>query len=183
MALGVTWFVPEEDKTMNSKSKFMDEITAALGGYVAEELIFGEMTTGASNDLQKATRLARQMVTEYGMSPLGPIIYGEANHEVFLGRDYGHVRNYSEKMAAEIDAEVEKFVKEGYKRSRGILEKHKELLHKIAASLLEKETLSQKEFLEFLPHSTWKEAEIKAAREEEEKEKTKKRVKEKHAKD
>ncbi len=175
MALGVTWFVPKEDKMMNGKSKFMDEITAALGGYVAEELIFGEMTTGASNDLQKATRLARQMVTEYGMSPLGPIIFGEANHEVFLGRDYGHVRNYSEKMAAEIDGEVEKFVKEGYKRSRGILEKHKELLHKIATSLLEKETLSQKEFLDFLPRSTWKEAEIKAAHEEEEKAKAHKK--------
>jgi cell division protease FtsH len=168
MALGVTWFVPEEDKHLNSRSKFVDEITSLMGGYTAEEMIFGEMTTGASNDLEKASDIARRMVNEYGMSSLGPIIYGEPNREVFLGRDFGHVRNYSEKMATQIDAEVEKIVKEGYENAKRILKKNAALLHRIAEALMEKETLSQKEFLSFLPKETWKKSEVKALESEEE---------------
>lgn len=171
MSLGATWFVPEEDKHLNGRGKFLDEITSLLGGYVAEELIFGEMTTGASNDLEKASNMARRMVTEYGMSSLGPIIYGEPNHEVFLGRDFGRVRNYSEKMATQIDAEVEKTVKWSYENATKILKKHMKLLHKIAEELMEKETLSQKEFLAFLPKETWKKSEWKALEEEEKKKK------------
>ena len=164
MALGVTWFLPEEDKHLSSRSKFMDDIVSLMGGYVAEELIFGEMTTGASNDLDRASKIARKMVTEFGMSTLGPIIYGEPNQEVFLGRDFGRVRNFSEKMAAEIDSEVEKIVKEGYEGAKKILKKHLKELHKISEELLTKETLSQQEFLNFLPKSTWKKSEIKAAK-------------------
>jgi len=164
MALGATWFVPQEDTHLSSKSKFVDEINSLMGGYAAEEFIFGEMTTGASNDLEKASKIARKMVTEYGMSTLGPIIYGEANQEVFLGRDFGRVRNFSEKIAAEIDAEVEKVVKQGYENAKKILRKHKNELHEIAKALIKKETLNQKEFLAFLPKSTWKKSEIKVAK-------------------
>lgn len=166
MALGVTWFLPEKDKHLYSRSKFQDEIVSFLGGYVAEELVFGEMTTGASSDLERASQLARKMVTEFGMSSLGPIIYGEPNQEVFLGRDFGRVRNFSEKMAAEIDSEVEKIVKQGYENTQKILKKHLKELHKIAESLIKKETLTQKEFLDFLPKGTWKASEIKAAKNE-----------------
>lgn len=162
MALGVTWFLPEEDKHLSSRSKFMDEIVSLLGGYVAEELIFGEITTGASNDLDRASKIARRMVTEFGMSSLGPIIYGEAHQEVFLGRDFNRMRNFSEKMAAEIDAEVEKIVKEGYEGAKIILNAHLPELHKIAETLLEKETLSEQEFLNCLPKETWKNNEIEA---------------------
>ena len=167
MALGVTWFIPPSDKVLSSRSKFLDEMTSLMGGYVAEEMIFGEMTTGASNDLQKASGMARKMVTQYGMSRLGPIIYGEPNREVFLGRDYGHVRNYSEKMASEIDAEVEKIAKSAYNNAKSILKKYESLLHKIAKELLEKETLSQKDFLQLVPKSSWKESEVKVALQEE----------------
>ena len=179
MALGVTWFLPQADKVMQSKSKFTDELNSLLGGFVAEELIFGEMTTGASNDLQKASNLARKMVTEYGMSRLGPIIYGEPQREVFLGRDYGHKRNYSEELASQIDREVEKIIKNAYKGATDILKKHNKLLHQIAEALLEKETLTQEEFLNFLPKSTWKLSEIKEV--EKEKKKKKKRVTKKAA--
>lgn len=171
MALGATWFVPTEDKHLNSRSKFLDEITSLMGGYVAEELIFGEMTTGASNDLDKASKMARRMVKEFGMSSLGPVIYGEANHEVFLGRDFGRVQNYSEKMATQIDAEVEKIIQVGYESSKKILKKHEALLHEIAKALMDKETLSQKDFLAFLPKDSWKKTEIKALEDEERKHK------------
>ena len=127
----------------------MDELASLMGGYAAEELIFGEMTTGASNDLEKASNIARRMVTEFGMSALGPIIYGESNHEVFLGKDFNRMRNYSEKIAAQIDSEVEKILKTAYENSAQILKKHVGKLHEIAATLLEKETMNQDEFLAF----------------------------------
>jgi cell division protease FtsH len=111
--------------------------------------------------------MARKMVTQYGMSRLGPIIYGEPNREVFLGRDYGHVRNYSEKMASEIDAEVEKLAKSAYNNAKSILKKHEPLLHSISKELLAKETLSQKDFLQLVPKSSWKESEVKVALQEE----------------
>lgn len=147
MALGVTWFLPEEDKNLYAKSKFEDEICSLLGGYVAEEVFFGEMTTGASNDLQRATNIARKMVTEYGMSPLGPVIYGDKNQEVFLGRDFGHVKNYSEKVAAQIDEEIKKFIDKAYSRTKKIVTDNKNTLTEIAEALIKKETLNRKEFL------------------------------------
>ena len=149
MALGVTWFLPQEDKHLYTKSKFEDELVSLLGGYCAEELVFGEMTTGASNDLERATSIARKIVTQYGMSELGPIIFGEKSHEVFLGRDLGHVKNYSEEMAKKIDNQINKFIETAYKRAKNILEKHRKLLDKIAKTLIEKETLTGEEFASF----------------------------------
>lgn len=150
MALGVTWMLPEEDKHLYSKSKFEDEICSLLGGHTAEKIIFGEVTTGASNDLQRATRMARKMVTEYGMSSeLGPIIYGDRDHEVFLGRDLAHTKNYSEEIAAKIDKEVKKIIDSGYVRCEEILRKYLEKLHEIAKELLRKETINRAEFLAF----------------------------------
>lgn len=149
MALGVTWFLPEEDKHLYPKSKFEDEMVSLLGGYVTEEIVFGEMTTGASNDLERATQIARKMVTQYGMSTLGPVIFGEKNHEVFLGRDFGHVRNYSEEIASKIDEEIEKLVRTAYKRAKEIISKHRKLLDEIANELIKKESLSGEEFSEY----------------------------------
>lgn len=146
MALGVTWFLPEEDKHLYPRSKFEDEMVSLLGGYVTEELVFGEMTTGASNDLERATQIARKMVTQYGMSKLGPVIFGEKNQEVFLGRDFGHVRNYSEEIASKIDEEIEKMINTAYTRAKDIVSKHRKLLDKIAHDLLKKESLSADEF-------------------------------------
>ncbi len=149
MALGVTWFLPEEDKHLYSKSKFHDELASLLGGHVSEELTFGEVTTGSSNDLERATNMARRMVTEYGMSDLGPIIYGDKHHEVFLGRDFSHVRNYSEEIAYKIDAEVKKIIEKAYKTAKDILQKNAEKLKEIAEKLIVKETLTREEFLAF----------------------------------
>ena len=102
MSLGSTWFVPEEDKHLVTREKFEHEMASLLGGYVAEEMIYGQVSTGPSNDLERASSMARRMVTEYGMSSqMGPTVFGEKSHEVFLGRDYGHVKNYSEEKAAE----------------------------------------------------------------------------------
>ncbi|MBI5755185.1 ATP-dependent metallopeptidase FtsH/Yme1/Tma family protein [Candidatus Peregrinibacteria bacterium] len=149
MALGATWTIPEEDKHLYSKSKFEDELCSLLGGHIAEKLIFGEVTTGASNDLERASKIARKMVTEYGMSTLGPIIYGERSHEIFLGRDFMHSKNYSEEMAAKIDQEIKTIISTAYGRTEDILKKNLEKLREITQSLLKKETLSRKEFLEF----------------------------------
>jgi cell division protease FtsH len=151
MALGVTWFMPEEDKHLYSKSKFEAELASLLGGYVAEELTFGHenITTGASNDLEKATEIARKMVTQYGMSELGPVIYGDHNREVFLGRDFGHVRNYSEEISSKIDAEIRRLIAKAYDRAKDILTKWRKKLTEIAAVLLEQESLTREEFLDF----------------------------------
>lgn len=158
MALGVTWFMPEEDKHLYSKSKFEAELASLLGGYVSEELMYGagHVTTGASNDLEKATEIARKMVTAYGMSDLGPIIYGDHNREIFLGRDFGHVRNYSEEIASKIDSEIKKKIHDAYQKAREILTKHRKKLEEIAQVLLEKETITREEFQGFFvqsPHS------------------------------
>lgn len=151
MALGVTWFMPEEDKHLYAKSKFESELASLLGGYVAEELTFGKehITTGASNDLEKATEIARKMVTLYGMSELGPVIYGDHNREIFLGRDFGHVRNYSEEISAKIDAEIRRIIGHAYSTAKEILIKWKEKLKQIAVVLLDKETITREEFLDF----------------------------------
>lgn len=152
MALGVTWFVPQEDKHLITKSKFEDEICSLMGGYVAEKMVFGEVTTGASNDLERATKMARSMCTEYGMSEnVGPIIYGEKSHEVFLGRDFGHAKNYSEEVAAKIDAEVKQILHAQFERATQLLTKNRKKLVEIAKILMEKETLSREDFIAFFP--------------------------------
>lgn len=156
MALGVTWFLPEDDKHLYSRSKFFDEICSLLGGYTAELVFFGEMTTGASNDLEKATNIATRMVTQYGMSVLGPIIFGEKNHEVFLGRDFGHVKNYSEQTAQKIDGEVKAIIEKAFEISKALIVKHKDLITKIAKKLIEKESLTRPEFLLFFEEKNLK---------------------------
>jgi len=149
MALGVTWFMPEEDKNLHSKSKFEDELCSLLGGYTAEQIFFGEMTTGASNDLQRATKIARNMVTKYGMSDLGPIIFGGQNEEIFLGKDYGHVKNYSESSASKIDTLIRKILEKAHKRTHQIISKNKKLMIKISEDLIKKETLNAEEFKKY----------------------------------
>ena len=149
MSLGSTWFMPEEDKHLYSKSKFEDEMCSLLGGYVAEKLTFGEVTTGASNDLERATGLARKMVTEFGMSEMGPVIFGEKKQEVFLGKDFGHVRNYSEQTAAEIDDQIKKFINKALKRTEELVKKQKKIIEIIAKDLIKKETLTEVEFKKY----------------------------------
>lgn len=164
MALGVTWFLPEEDKHLYPKSKFEDEICSLLGGYVSEQFFFNEITTGASNDLERATNIARAMVTEYGMSALGPVIYGERNREVFLGRDFGHVRNYSEEVASKIDHEVKGIIDRAYEKTKKLVAENKDTIIAIAKKLIDKETLNRKDFVRFFnekgkPEKTEKNAE------------------------
>ncbi|NIA01816.1 MAG: ATP-dependent zinc metalloprotease FtsH [Nitrospirae bacterium] len=153
MALGVTWFLPEEDKHLTSKSKFEDEICSLLGGYTSEQVFFGEMTTGASNDLQRATKLAHNMVTKFGMSDLGPIIFGNPNDEVFLGKDFGHVKNYSEESASKIDLLVKRILDKSHKRTEEIIKKNKKLIDTIATDLIKKETLTGEEFKKYFKNT------------------------------
>lgn len=149
MALGMTWMMPEEEKHLYSKSKFEDELCSLLGGYAAEELIFGEITTGAANDLERATDIARKMVTKFGMSHMGPVIYGDQHEEIFLGRDFGHVRNYSEEIASKIDEEIREFIEKAHIKAKELLLKNKDILVKIARDLLTKETLTRNEFIKY----------------------------------
>ena len=147
MALGVTWFLPEEDKHLRSVSKFKDEMCSLIGGHAAEKLIFGEVTTGASSDLKRATDIARKMVTEYGMSEdLGPIIFGEQGGTSFLGAEVGAKPNYSEEVAYQIDQAVSKIIHEAKDKTEKILADNKPLLDQIAKELLKKEVLSKEEF-------------------------------------
>jgi len=146
MAAGYTLKMPSEDKRMRNKKEFLAEIATLLGGYVAERLIFGQVTTGASNDLKKASDIARSIVKEYGMSSLGPISFGEKEELVFLGKEISEERNYSEQVAAKIDKEVEKIIKDAQVQAEKVLLKRKKLLEKIARTLIEKETIEKEEF-------------------------------------
>jgi len=148
-ALGVTWFLPETDKHLYSKSKFEDELCSLLGGYVSEEVFFGETTTGPSNDLERATNMARKMVTQYGMTSMGPVIFGDKNHEVFLGRDFGHTKNYSEEVAAEIDEHIREFISRAYAKTQKLILKNKDIMTAISDELIKKETLTREEFVSF----------------------------------
>ncbi len=146
MAAGYTLQMPSEERKMKTKTAFLSEIATLLGGYSAERIKFGEMTTGASNDLSRASELARKIVKEYGMSSLGPIAFGEKNELVFLGREISEQRNYSEKIAERIDQEVDIIIKGGQKQAEIILLKRKNLLDKVAKDLIEKEILERDEF-------------------------------------
>jgi len=146
MAAGYTLQVPSEEKKMKTKTQFMSEIATLLGGYSAEKIKFGQMTTGASNDLTRASELARKIVKEYGMSSLGPISFGEKEELVFLGKEISEQRNYSEKIAEKIDQEVDIIIKEAQKQAVAVLQKHKNLLDKVAKNLIEKETIEREEF-------------------------------------
>jgi len=150
MAAGYTLKVPSEEKKMRTKSQFLNEMAILLAGFSAEKLTFGEITTGAGNDLKTATELARKLVKQYGMSSLGPITFGKKEELVFLGKEISEQRTYSEEVAAQIDKEVAKFIKQAEKKAKRILTKKKKLLDKIAQTLIKKETIERKEFEEII---------------------------------
>lgn len=146
MAAGYTYYVPSEDKQHMSKKEILDSIVGLLGGRVAEEVVLDDVCTGASNDIERATALARDMVTKYGMSRLGAISFGGDNDQVFLGRDLTTQRNCSDDTAAKIDAEIKRIIDEAYARAKSILEEHKKELIKVSDYLIEREKLSADEF-------------------------------------
>ena len=147
MAGGYTMYRPTEDKNFVSKTEMEENIVSLLGGRMAEELIIGDISTGASNDIERATAIARNMVTKYGMSEkLGTITLGQDQDEVFLGRDLAHSKTYSEETAAAIDTEIKRIVDTGYNRAKQILTEHSDKLHAVAGILLEKEKITSEEF-------------------------------------
>ena len=151
MAGGFTMHRPVEDKMYNSKRKMEEHIVTLLGGRVAEKLIIGDISTGASNDIQRATEIARNMVTKYGMSEtLGPINFGSGETEVFLGKDYNTVRNYSEEIAKDIDEEIRKIVTAGYDHCEKILTDHIDKLHELAQYLIENEKIDGDDFIKLM---------------------------------
>ncbi len=153
MALGITMTLPEKDHLTLKKSQLLDRITMTLGGRVAEEIVYGKdsITTGASNDLEKVTALARNMVTTYGMSEkMGSLQYGKNQEHVFMGRNFGHTRDFSEEIAAEIDKEVKRIVDEQYEIARNLLNKNRDMLEYISKTLLDEETIDEKRFVELM---------------------------------
>ena len=138
---GYLMMLPKEDRYMMTKSELLDKVTGLLGGRISEELYIGEIGTGASNDFQRATAIIRSMITEYGMSKLGPMQFGTTQGQVFLGRDIGHEQNYSDQIAYEIDQEMQRMINECYEKGKAILQKHEREVHLIAQTLPEKETL------------------------------------------
>src|SRR5579863_5775688 len=166
MALGLTWSLPEDDRYQVTREELLAMITRAMGGRLAEEIEFGDVTTGASNDFEKATELARRMVTQYGMSELGPIQYGRGAHQVFLGRDIGEERNYSEEVASKIDSEVRKIIESAYGNGKRILTENWAKVERMVASLLEYETVEAEEvkaILDGRPYDRVRDAEVAAA--------------------
>lgn len=146
MALGVTWHMPEEDKHLQSRQELIAKMTGMLGGRAAEEIVFGEVTTGASNDLERCTEIARSMITKYGMSErLGLVTYGKNQSHVFLGRDIADRQNYSDHIAQEIDLEVRSMIDNCYNNAKEILSSHKDKMDKIVEVLLQKEVLDGEE--------------------------------------
>ena len=149
---GYTLMLPKEDRNYATKSELLDRLKVAMGGRVAEEVVLKEISTGASQDIQQATRMVRGMVMQYGMSDvLGPVAYGEGqNHQVFLGRDFNHERNYSEEVASEIDKEVRKYLEAAYEACRKLIIANRDKLDLIAEALIERETLTAKQLEELL---------------------------------
>ena len=146
-AAGYTMPLPEKDEMFNTKNKMLHNIEVSFGGRIAEELIFGDVTTGASQDIKQATNLARAMVMQYGMSEkVGMICYGGDDDEVFIGRDLAHTRSYGEETASLIDEEVKRIIDESYAHAKKIIEEHMDILHSCAALLVEKETIGREEF-------------------------------------
>jgi cell division protease FtsH len=145
-ALGYTLTLPEEDKFLMTREELSDELAMLLGGRVAEELIVGDITTGAANDIERATKIARQMVTEYGMSDtIGPLTLGQKQHEVFLGRDFTTQPDYSEQVAFEIDNEVRRMIDQAHDEALEILQEHRQKLDQMAALLIERETIDKED--------------------------------------
>jgi len=149
---GLTWFRPDEDRILYSRKKLLANMTYMLGGRVAEELVFDDITSGASNDIEQVTRLARSMVTRLGMSSeMGPRVYGQKEEMIFLGREISEQRDYSESVAEQIDAEVRKIVDDAYKQARKLLTKYRAQLDLVAQKLLEVETLTREDFEAIFP--------------------------------
>jgi len=151
MALGITWHIPAEDRYLHSKKELIAEIITLLGGRVAEEIVFDEISTGAANDIERSTKIARDMVTKYGMSEkLGPLVYGKKHEQVFLGRDIMEDKNYSENVGSQIDDEVRVIIEACYERAREILMQNRHSLDMVVEVLLEKEVLEGSELDEIM---------------------------------
>lgn len=147
MAGGFTAYIPDEDRSFTTKRYMEDRLVILLGGRVTEALVLDDISTGAQNDIERATKIARSMVTHYGMNDiLGPMTYGTDEEEVFMGRDFGRTRNYSEEVAAKIDSEMRKMIDTAYHRAEKLITDNMDTLHRIAEALLEKETIDAKEF-------------------------------------
>ncbi len=171
MAGGYTMSLPKEDKSYVSKQHMLDELVTLLGGRVAEAIILGDVSTGASNDIERATNIARNMITKYGMSDnLGPIAYGSDNNEVFLGKNYNHVRNYSEDTAAAIDKEISAVIGDAYDKAHEILRLHIDKLHLLAEFLMKYEKIDGFVFYKLMDNADFTIEEYEAHREEYEKE-------------
>ena len=150
-ALGYTLKLPTYDRHLYSRSHFLDELAVSLGGYAAEDIVFGELTTGAADDLRKATAIARDLVQRYGMSKkIGPVTFGEQNELVFLGKELGVERNYSDETAALIDREVSSFMKKAFDTAKKIVKERRDKLDEIAHRLIEKETIERDEFAQIV---------------------------------
>lgn len=146
-AAGYTLNLPQEDKTFHTRSEFIDDLAMLLGGYAAEKIVFNDITTGASNDLQRASELARKLITKFGMSEkLGPVVFGEQSETVFLGKEIHEQRNYSEKIAAEIDNEIQNLISQALKTATEILQKNIDKLEKVTKRLMEIEVIEKEEF-------------------------------------
>jgi cell division protease FtsH len=145
MALGVTMQLPETDKHNYTREYLRTQIAILMGGRLAEEIFLNQMSTGASNDIERATELARSMVCEWGMSELGPLAFGKKDQEIFLGREIAQHRDFSEETARKIDEQVRRFVDEGYNRARQAIEENREAMVKLAEVLLEREVLDGSE--------------------------------------
>jgi cell division protease FtsH len=147
MALGVTMQLPIDDRHNYTKEYLKTDLAILMGGRLAEELFLSQMSTGAGNDIERATEMARKMVCEWGMSDLGPLTFGKKEEQIFLGREISQHRDYSEDTAIKIDGEVRKLVNHGYETAKGILEGNRDTLQKIAAALLEREVLDASEVM------------------------------------
>ena len=149
MAGGFTAYIPEDDVNYMTKKQMEDDLVSLLGGRVSEALVLGDISTGAQNDIERATKICRQMITHYGMNDkLGPMTYGSDQDEVFLGRDYGRSKNYSEEVAATIDSEMRKLIDTAYNKAERLLKENMDILERVAQALLEKETIDAREFEE-----------------------------------
>ena len=147
MAGGFTMSLPQDDRSYRTKAEMLEDIQVLLGGRVAEALVLEDVSTGASNDIERATEVARSMVTKYGMSPLGPIMFGSSDsNEIFLGRDFGHTRNYSEDLAYKIDEEINHFILSSYKETEKKLNEHMDKLHAVAQYLYQHEKMDSEQF-------------------------------------
>ena len=170
MAGGYTQMLPREERTLvYTKDDLEAQITTLLSGRVSEEMFMNEISTGASDDFKKATKIARSMVTEYGMSSLGPVQFEHRSESVFLGRDYNQTKNFSDQVALRIDEEVKKIIDECYKRSQKILKDYKKLVEIIADTLYTKETLTKEEIYDIVEANS----DLKVNREEDKFEETK----------